>query len=298
MASTGQTHKDRARLSRSGELVRVRHGAFAESHADGAVGRHRQLIAGTAPILGPDTVLSHSSASVLHGLPVWEPMLGQVTVTRRSRAHGSKGRHLHAHRAPLAPEEIVLLGGLPVTSLERTAIDLARVLPFKRAVAVLDAALHLKADKDLMADSLVAAHGRRGVGTARRALAFADGRAESVGESVSRVVMAAEEVPVPLLQLNVYDEFGNWLARTDFGWKERGVLGEFDGKVKYTGTPEEVAAAVMREKRREDRLRQLGWVVVRWGWTDLADPATLRRRLEDAFAQARPELIRGQAELA
>nr|WP_300145739.1 hypothetical protein [Propionicimonas sp.] len=298
MASTGQTHKDRARLSRAGELVRVRHGAYAEVHADGVIGRHRQLIAGTAPILGPDTVLSHSSASVLHGLPVWEPMLGRVTVIRRSHAHGSRGRHLHARRAPLAPEEIVFLEGISVTNLERTAIDMACLLPFARAVAVLDAALHMEADKDVMAAVLTAAHSRRGVGTARRAFAFADGRAESVGESVSRVVMASQGVPAPLLQVNVYDEFGNWLARTDFGWAARGVLGEFDGKVKYTGTPEEVAAAVMKEKRREDRLRQLGWVVVRWGWADPADPAGLRRRLEAAFAQARPDLIRGRVELA
>jgi len=94
----------------------------------------------------------------------------------------------------------------------------------------------------------------------------------------------------------VFDAFGTWLARSDFGWKERGVLGEFDGRIKYTGPQDEVARAVMAEKDREARLREAGWVVVRWGWEDLRDPAALRRRIEAAFAQARPEKIRGWAE--
>ena len=74
------------------------------------------------------------------------------------------------------------------------------------------------------------------------------------------------------------------------------MLGEFDGRIKYLGTADEVAAAVMKEKAREARLRELGWVVVRWDWADLGDPQAFRRRIEAAFAQANPANLRGWAE--
>jgi hypothetical protein len=54
----------------------------------------------------------------------------------------------------------------------------------------------------------------------------------------------------------------------------------------------------MREKAREAKLRELGWVVVRWSWDDLQDAGRLRRRAEAAFAQGRPDRIRGHVEPA
>jgi hypothetical protein len=95
--------------------------------------------------------------------------------------------------------------------------------------------------------------------------------------------------------VNIFDEQGRWVARSDFGWLARGVLGEFDGRIKYRGTGEQVATAVMDEKRCEARLRDLGWVVVRWGMADLAE-TTLRHRIEVAFGQARPDCVRGYAQ--
>lgn len=293
LAALGQTAAERARLARDGELVRVRHGAYADLPAGSALEQHRQLIAGTVPIMGTSMVLSHVSAGVLHELPSWESTLGRVTVLRRSSGHGSRRRYLHVRQAPVGPAEVVEVGGYPVTSLERTAVDLGCLLGYDRAVAVMDAALHRGAGPEVVADVVARARARRGVATARAALAFADGRSESVGESISRIRMAAAHLPTPQLQLSVFDASGTWLARTDFGWEWLGVLGEFDGRVKYTGSPDEVTRTVMREKDREARLREQGWCVVRWGWTDLADPVQLSRRIQAAFAQANPAAIRG-----
>lgn len=295
LAELGRTPAELDRLNRSGDLVRIRHGAYADESATTALDLHRQLVAGTAPILAPGMALSHVSAGVLHGLPSWDCTLGRVSVLRLSSGHGSRRTNLYVRRAPIQPWELTQVDGYPVTSLERTAVDLACIHIYDRAVAVLDAALHLGGSFDVMADTVGAAQRRRGVATARAALAFADGRAESVAESISRVRFAAAKLPAPELQVNVYDEFGTWLARSDFGWIVRGVLGEFDGRIKYLGTPEETALAVMKEKAREERLRECGWVVVRWGWSDLADRAALRRRIGAAFEQGRPELIRGHA---
>lgn len=298
LVAEGATRQQIIRLHKAGTLARVRHGAYAAELADEAAAHHRQLLAATWPLLSEHAVLSHASAGLLHGLPLWNSMLATVSVTRASGGHGRFTENLAVRLAPLDPVEIVEVEGYRVTGLERTAVDLARILSYERAVCVLDAALHLKADADVLAAMAMAAQHRRGAGIARAALAFADGRSESVGESLSRVRLAALRLPLPELQANVFDALGRWVARTDFCWELAGVLGEFDGKLKYRGTSEQVADAVMREKRREARLRELGWVVVRWDWSDLADRPALRRRILAAFAQAKPDAIRGHVEFS
>jgi hypothetical protein len=75
------------------------------------------------------------------------------------------------------------------------------------------------------------ARGCPGVPVARRVVAFADGRSESVGESRSRVAIAAAGLPPPELQWSMRLDHG--MAYTDFAWPELRTVGEFDGRVKY-----------------------------------------------------------------
>lgn len=56
---------------------------------------------------------------------------------------------------------------------------------------------------------------------------------------------------------------------------------EFDGLLKYA-SPADVRA----EKAREDRLRELGYEVVRLTWQDLADPVGVHAKVRAAFARA------------
>ena len=284
-------------LVRQGKLVRVRHGAYADAVGTDALTKHRQLVAGTWPIVGADAVLSHISAGVMHGLPTWDDSLDRVTVARPSGGHGSRRTSLHVRVSALPRSDTTSIEGRRVTSIERTVADLACMLRYERAVAVMDAALHAGADRSLIADQVSASARKHGIRTARAALEFADGRSESVAESMSRVRMSEVGVPEPELQVEIFDDFGNLLGRSDFGWVLLGVLGEFDGKVKYIGPSDQVARTVMNEKSREDSLRQLGWVVVRWNWQDLLNPSALRRRIEAAFEQANPEKIRGHYRL-
>lgn len=280
--------QDRAQLSRQvrvGALVRIRHGAYADAAEATAVGRHRQLIAATWPILGEAAVLSHTSAAVLHGLPVWDSMLSRVCAIRAEGGHGVRRPSLHTRVAGLAGE-LTVVEGYRTTSLARTAVDQACVLRLDRAVATVDAALRLGATVASVQACLAAARRRHGVGVARAAVTFADGRSESVGESLSRLLIAQLGLPAPELQVDLFDRVGVWIARSDFGWLEHGVIGEFDGRIKYTGSPDEVARAVMREKAREQAIRDAGWIVVRWSWSDLSDPLGFRRRIEAAFEHA------------
>ena len=274
-------------LQRVGKLARIRHGAYSETIEIDARAAHVQLIEGTWPLLGGNAVLSHGSAAAVHGLPLWGSLLDRVSVTRETGGHGVRRRYLHVWRAPLADIEVTQRDGYRLTSLERTAFDVARSLPYERAVAVMDAALHQGADLEVLDATIRASAGRKGVPTARAALAFADGRAESVGESISRVRIVEARLPAPTLQFVVLDGLGGFVARSDFCWLEHRVIGEFDGRIKYTAaTPGDVADVVMAEKRREQAIRDAGWWVVRWGWSDLEDREAFRRRILQAFASA------------
>ena len=72
-----------------------------------------------------------------------------------------------------------------------------------------------------------------GTRQARRAVALLDPRSESPGESVSRVRLHEDGLPVPDPQQDIFDEDGQFVASVDFCWKKQRTIGEFDGKIKY-----------------------------------------------------------------
>ncbi|MGI9003582.1 MAG: type IV toxin-antitoxin system AbiEi family antitoxin domain-containing protein [Pseudonocardia sp.] len=290
LLASGYRDEELRRMQSDGALVALRPGAYVPSTdarlRDPAT-RHALLVQAVVQQLSPGAAVSHVSAAVLHGLPLWEAPLDRVHVTRDRRSGGRRSRLLHLHAAALDADEIVMASGVAVTSVARTLVDLARVLPFEPAVVPVDAALHRgvvdRADLD---DAVERARSRRGNSAARRVVAFADGRSESVGESRSRVAIARCVLPVPVPQWEVRSDAGVLLGRVDFGWPELSTVGEFDGRVKYGRLlrPGETAGdAVFREKRREDDIRDAGERFVRWVWDDLDRFDRVAQRLRRAF---------------
>lgn len=293
LTAAGYSYDEVWRLLRSGQLERVRRGAYAAPTSTTLSPEevHRRLVEATVRQGSQETVVSHQSAAVLHGLPVWPDQLLRVHLTRHRPTGAKSRRSLQLHVGTLAEDEITEVDGLRVTTAARTVVDLGRSLSFPRSVPVGDAALAAGLRRDDLTRAVQRAAGRKGVGAARRMVDFSDGRSESVGESTSRVVLHQCGIPVPDLQLEVFDPVqGALVGRADFAWAELRTLGEFDGRVKYGRLlkPGETAADVVyAEKLREDRLRDLGWQVVRWTWSDLARPRDLHDRLERAFARGR-----------
>ncbi|KAA0918984.1 hypothetical protein [Dietzia sp. ANT_WB102] len=67
------------------------------------------------------------------------------------------------------------------------------------------------------------------------------------------------------------------------------MAGEFDGRIKYSGRAVDGAdpgEVVWREKLREDRLRDLGVVVIRWVWNDLFMPKRFEQLLLGGLRRA------------
>jgi hypothetical protein len=235
LLAEGYNHDDLRRLQQRSELVRVRRGAYAtESCHDLAIDeQHRRLVLGTVPQLREGAILSHGSAAVLHGLPVWAEAVERVHVTRSRQGNGTKRSVVQVHGAPLDPREMTMVDGVPVTSLTRTVLDLARTLPMEQAVASGDRALALGLPSRELETGLVAMERWPGVRSARRVIAFLDARSESVGESVSRLRLMEEGLPAPEPQREIFGPDGRLIARVDFCWEEKKTIGEFDGKIKY-----------------------------------------------------------------
>jgi len=278
---------------RVGSLRRLRRGAYVDAaELDEDLARlHRRLITATLKQGHPGSVVSHGSSAVLRGLGVPQCALERVHLTRNRNGGGQRRAWLQVHGHPLPDGHVVDVDGVPATSLPRTVVDLACTLPVADAVAVGDGALRLGATPPDLTTVLGEVGARRGIGTARRALELLDPRSESYGESVSRVLMLERGLPAAEPQLLVRDERGHVVARVDFAWPALGVVGEFDGRVKYgrdLAPGQDPAEALWREKVREDLIRDLGWQVVRWIWADLHHPAAWFARLERAFARGRP----------
>jgi hypothetical protein len=235
-------------------------------------------------------IVSHASAAVLHGLPLWNVRLSRVHMIRRPPANGSGTKRLHLHIARLPDDEVTAINGIVVTDVTRTVIDVARSLPFESAVVVADAALaSRKTTPQRLTECLRGMGSTPGTRRASRVVSFADRRSESVGESRSRVMLHRLGLPAPDLQVRLFGADGSPIGRCDFGWAAHRTVGEFDGRIKYgrlLRPGQSAGDAVYEEKLREDEIRDIGWKVARWTWADLDRPRVVGDRLLRAFARA------------
>jgi very-short-patch-repair endonuclease len=168
---------------------------------------------------------------------------------------------------------------LRATSVARTWIDLAAEGTSLDAIMAGDSIVHRRL---ATVDELRAAASVLTRGSARaRALnasANLNPQRETAIESLAWVRFHEWGLPAPLMQVDIRDDRGH-VGRVDFLWPEHRLIVEVDGRVKYRDEAE-----LWREKAREDRLRALGYRVIRCTWAELMDPhspvrALLRRIL-------------------
>lgn len=222
-------------------------------------------------------VISHDSAAAVWGLPLMVPWPESVHTYAPGAAAGGRRTASRIWHKSSYVLDVVEADGFSLTSVAQTIADTALLHGELAALVQLDYALGArmvkKADFDVFLE-----RGRGGPGSKRlsEVLRWADARAESVGESVSRFVMRKHRIPAPGLQVEVPVNHGAKLYRTDFGWLRYRILGEFDGKVKYgreyAKTDSAAREALWQEKIREDELRREGYTVVRWTWADIQAP--------------------------
>ncbi|NUT71259.1 type IV toxin-antitoxin system AbiEi family antitoxin domain-containing protein [Pseudarthrobacter sp. C4D7] len=288
----GLSANDLAKRTKSGALERVRHGVYDDGPAWRALKtweQYRVRVQAAAETFEKPTIFARHSAASVWSIPfIAGPVCALTLKNDGGRSRAGVIRHFGA-REGLG---VVRREGLLVTDRVRTILDLAAFSPFAEAIVPLDYVLRPDPVHGLPA--LTKEQLEAGIGTIytaaagrriRAAVAFADPRSASAGESWSRARIHVAGFEPPVLQQQFSDAAG-LVGFSDFYWKQARVVGEFDGEEKYVGdaylkglTPSQ---AVVAEKNRENRIRALGINVVRWDWTELASPGTLERKLAAA----------------
>lgn len=239
-----------------------------------------------ALVLPPSSAITHLTAAALYEW--WLPPLpADVPIFATVPRSGSRPRRsgLVVSR-PDVPVRLSSRYGLPVVPAAEGLLQAARDLGVLDTVVLVDAALH-DGDCDLADLRELAGTRRAGAPNLRRAIALADGRAESAWESLLRVFHVLCKVPVEP-QYEVRDDLGRFLARGDLRIAGTRVLHEYDG-------------AVHRDRwaHRRDLARDRELLSARWqrrGYTSgdlLTGAHRILREADEALGRPhRPERLR------
>ena len=213
---------------------------------------------------GPDAVLSHRCAAQVWDMPVTATARPEVSMP--VPAHVRPGSRVHLHNIPVPRRDIHVVGGLPVTSRQRTVLDCLLTLPQSQGRTLLDRALQRGW---VQLPGIVAAvhdaHGRWGAARARTVLAGADPTTASQAERVAKAVLATGRITgwVSNHPLRVG---GDVVAYLDIAFPDVLLAIEIDGWA-WHSDPERFR----RDRQRQNALVAAGWTVLRFTWADLVE---------------------------
>ncbi len=243
------------KATRPGLLRRQRRSVYGLA---GVPGSWRQRLVTAALAAGPDAVISHRSAAVLHhfdGIVADTPELLFPHHCRRQL----QGVLVHRSRT-LDPIDITVVGGLRVTTPIRTVIDLAPMVGDYLLGRILDEGAISRlwtAEQVLAHVEQLARPGRTGVNRLRSLLALRldEGHPHSVLEQrVWRVLRAAS---VPHFETHHVVTIEGQRIEMDLAWLDQKIDGEVDGlAVRRSRTKFEQVS------RRDNLLGADGWHIV------------------------------------
>lgn len=282
-----------ARLVRGGALVRIRHGIYALgdrwSEAD-LVQRHLMLLGAVLRLYDDRVAASHTSSALQHGGSSWGLPLDDVHLTHFWGTGRKQSRIVH-HRGNCLVGDITRLDGHWLTAPGRCVMETATLVTPEPALALANSLLHQEktslAELAMYKDAMTEWPNTLGHHVV---LHLADPRIESIGESRTLYLLWNQGLPAPEPQWKVYRPDGRVAGRADFALPRHRLLIEFDGAIKYhryRRPGETIEQMVIREKRREDLLRELtGWTVIRLTWSDLERPEATAARIRRAMSAA------------
>lgn len=272
----------RTLVGAQGRWVVVRRGVYAERDVFDAVAENPDGVAALRDraahlMMSVPHVMSHDSAARAWELPLLSSQSGLIHVTREGvRGTRTEGGVKH-HLTRLDSLEGELIGGMRVTGLARTALDVAREHGLESGVVVTDAVRRRGvAVADLQIELGQMRHWPR-VGFARTAVDLSDPGAESPGESLTRLLVLEAGLGPVMTQFPFAMSDGTAWVDLLIGCH----VVEFDGRVKFRradrgGVANRAIEDVLWDERtRQNAICAQGFGMSRVIWDELMG----RRRL-------------------
>lgn len=291
----GFTESELRTAVRHGRLVRLRRNVLVSRTDRELAARHPETLhaqdihALRLAMRRTTLVAAGTSAARIHGLEFLHPPTPALIVcTDDADVSGTHKNDYFLRAAPLPAGHLTTRHGVPVTSVDRTLLDLAASMPFADAVVCTESA-YRKQLTTVTAFRAVAAESlhRPGIEKARLVADFASAWSGSVLESLSRVSMRTAGILTAKQQQAVIVDDDGYLV--DFLWDHLpiDVFGEGDGTEKSIRENRlETVRAIRAEKIRHQKLLSTGAEIVRWGWREADNPALLSAVINAGFARA------------
>lgn len=223
------------------------------------------------------TFFSHQTAARIWGIPLPPGPESDLHIAVPDPARAPHAHGIAGHRLQIREDEVTTVQGLRVTTPTRTWLDLSS-LDLGDLVAAGDFLIHHRHELTTLRALEHELHSRvtrRGLRRLWRALDLLNDRSESAPESILRVIIIEAGLPAPVVNHDVSDSWGNFVARTDLR------IEEFRLVIEYMGDYHRNKAQWRADMTRRSRLESLGWRVMEVNADDLRDPAELARRIRD-----------------
>jgi very-short-patch-repair endonuclease len=248
----------RRRVER-GKVRRIHRGVYAVG-----LGRLTKPGSHMAAVLayGPDAVLSHRAAADHLGLRFSASAAIDVTVPRRG-AKSRKGIRVHYGRV-----KPVNVDAIPCTTVARTILDCAEILPAYAIENMIDRAEQLQTfDLRAIEAELNGRRGAKGIRGVLKTYKPDPGTRNDFERLLLRICRGAG-IRDPEMNVMVEGE------ERDLVWREERVIAEADGRERHNPTRQ------FEEDRRKDQDVAGEWIVLRFTWRQLTtDPQRVARRI-------------------
>ena len=264
LRSMGVSDRARGRMLETGGLTRLFDGVYRIAGAP--VSWKGELLAACWSG-GARAVASHRSAAALWGIGGGDVRLQELLCPRWRRARYA-GLVVHETKV-LDARDVSVIDQIPVTTVERTIVDLGAV----RSAATVERAMEaaLRADLTTLTDlrttvRRLGKQGRNGVGVLRRILDERDPDrrlSESDMETLMVQVLRANGLPQPVLQHEVRNR-GRFIARADAAYVEWRIALDYESFEWHTGKD-----ALVRNSARRNALIGADWKPIAVTWEDL-----------------------------
>jgi len=256
---------------RRGVFERVVRGVY---RVNGSVPTWHQHVMAAVLAAGPGAAASGSTAARLWRLPGFGEGRVNVTQTRRpSRRFAVPGVSEHSSRR-LRSQHVRVVDGIPVTSLERTILDLSGQLSAKRTDRVVKDAVGrglTTITKLAVVLAELGGRGRAGTLTLRSILGAltAEPPTESELEDLVLAVLTAAGLELPHRQIKVGGTTAP-IGRIDFLYRAAGVVIEADSRTWHGNW-----IATKADHRRDAKLTAVGFHVIRTDYGQLIEEPEL-----------------------